>query len=53
MTTNRDKNTAYAQRQEASKRPAPRAYDFAALDAVVRSWVTPQETLSPFATCNS
>jgi len=52
MNANREKNIAHAQRQEASKRPAPKDFDFTALDTAVRSWFT-QEALSPFATCNS
>ena len=54
MATNREKNIAHDQRQQNAKRPAPANYDFASLDAVIRSWVNPQiEELSPFATCNS
>lgn len=54
MATNREKNQAYDQRQQNAQRPAQVSYDFAALDAVMRSWVKPRtEELSPYATCNS
>ncbi len=54
MATNREKNQAFDQRQKNAQRPAPSNYDFASLEAVVRSWAGPQaEELSPFATCNS
>ena len=38
MTTNREKNQAYDQRQQKAKRPAPGNYDFSALTAAVNSW---------------
>ncbi len=54
MATNREKNIAHDQRQQNARRPVPTSYDFASLEAVVRSWVAPRtEELSPFATCNS
>jgi hypothetical protein len=39
--TNREKNTAHDQRSRV--RPAPVNYNFADLDAVVRSWANPKE----------
>jgi hypothetical protein len=54
MNTNRQKNLAHEQRQQAKQRPAQPLYDFSALESVVRAWAKPQaEELSPYATCNS
>ena len=43
--TNREKNTAHDQRQAARARPAAPAYNFEALERVVRGWVTGSATL--------
>ena len=52
--TNREKNQAYEQRQQNARRPVQTNYEFAELEAVMRSWVKPRtEELSPYATCNS
>jgi len=54
MNSNRQKNLAHEQRQQAKQRPAQPQYNFAALESVMQAWVKPQaEELSPYATCNS
>jgi hypothetical protein len=51
--TNRELNTEF---DNAIRKRQSKTYNFAELEAVVRSWVankTAQEELSPFETCNS
>jgi len=38
MATNREKNQAYDQRQQNARRPVQPIYEFAVLEAVMRSW---------------
>jgi hypothetical protein len=49
MNANTAKNTEYAQKQAAKVRPVSPNYNFANLEAVVRSWVNPvEEIYSPY-----
>lgn len=53
MKTNREKNTEHTARANSKVRPKLPQYDFAALDAVMRSWVMPvvtvdEEIYSPY-----
>jgi hypothetical protein len=47
MTTAREKNIIHEARQDAKVRPADSAYEFTALDAVMKVWHT-QEIYSPY-----
>jgi hypothetical protein len=38
MRSNREKNQEHAARADARVRPAPKDYDFTALEAVLRRW---------------
>ena len=40
MKTNKEKNTEHAARVQDQIRPKPPVYDFKALQAVIRSWIT-------------
>jgi hypothetical protein len=40
MKTNKELNTAYDARQKEKVRPAQPVYEFKALEAVIRSWIT-------------
>jgi len=53
MKTNREKNTEHTARANSKVRPKLPQYDFAALDAVMQSWVMPvvtvdEEIYSPY-----
>ena len=43
MKTNKELNTEHDRRQTERVRPAPVAYEFEALEAVVRQWVATNE----------
>jgi hypothetical protein len=43
MKTNKEKNQEHDRRQVERVRPAPKAYDYKELEAVIRQWVTKNE----------
>jgi hypothetical protein len=43
MKTNKELNTEHDRRQMERVRPAPKAYDFAPLEKVIKQWVTGNE----------
>ena len=43
MKTNKEKNLEHDRRQVERVRPAPKAYDFKELEAVIRKWMTMNE----------
>jgi hypothetical protein len=40
MKTNKQKNQEHDVREQSRVRPAPKDYEFKALEAVIRSWIT-------------
>ena len=43
MKTNKEKNQAHDAKMQERVRPAPKEYDWEALDRVMRQWVTTNE----------
>jgi hypothetical protein len=44
MKTNKELNTEHDRRQMERVRPAPKPYDFKALEQVIKQWVTSNES---------
>ena len=44
MKTNKEKNLAHDARMQARVRPAPKEYEFEALEAIMRAWRTNEPT---------
>jgi len=43
MKTNKEKNLAHDAKMQERVRPAPKEYDWAELDKIMRQWVRPNE----------
>jgi hypothetical protein len=43
MKTNKEKNLAHDAKMKERVRPAPKEYDWAELDRIMRQWVRPNE----------